>query len=290
MTALPQSDAWDAGIYQIEITDPVLGGVSGPANLGAKGLANRTVYLRNLMANLGVTFTWVEVMVTSTGTWTCPAGVTQIQIIEMVGGGGGGAAGYYMTNSGASGGGGGEGARVTNVPLTVVPSTVYTLTIGDGGTAGPETLDHGTPFTYDASCLGGNGGDTSFGNLLTAPGGLGGGDPNNTTDSDFVCMPGNGGSVTVNGFAYRGEPGHPGLGGSTASTPKADGGGRLGGRWWLHRTGGSTFTVVYSAPGKGCGGCGGNYGTYNGDAQAGGKGFIKFGYWAASVTGRPSTV
>lgn len=47
MANLPESATWDAGIYQIETTDPVLGGVNGISNSQAKGLANRTLYLKS---------------------------------------------------------------------------------------------------------------------------------------------------------------------------------------------------------------------------------------------------
>ncbi|WP_275098076.1 gp53-like domain-containing protein [Sedimenticola hydrogenitrophicus] len=52
MADLPEADQWEAGIYQLEITDPVLGGAEGIDNLQAKQLANRTLYLKNLLANL----------------------------------------------------------------------------------------------------------------------------------------------------------------------------------------------------------------------------------------------
>jgi hypothetical protein len=47
MTNLPESSTWEAGIYQLETTDPVLGGPTGIANQQAKQLANRTKYLRD---------------------------------------------------------------------------------------------------------------------------------------------------------------------------------------------------------------------------------------------------
>ncbi|MES9901121.1 MAG: hypothetical protein ABW168_00395 [Sedimenticola sp.] len=52
MADLPQVDQWDAGIYQLETTDAVLGGVNGPDNIQAKQLANRTLYLKNLIENI----------------------------------------------------------------------------------------------------------------------------------------------------------------------------------------------------------------------------------------------
>lgn len=45
MANLPESPTWEAGIYQMETTDPVEGGVSGVTNAPLKQLANRTKYL-----------------------------------------------------------------------------------------------------------------------------------------------------------------------------------------------------------------------------------------------------
>lgn len=53
MSLLPESNAWPAGIYQLEETDPVQGGPNGKSNQQAKELANRTVYLKTLVDNLG---------------------------------------------------------------------------------------------------------------------------------------------------------------------------------------------------------------------------------------------
>lgn len=46
MANLPEDPTYDAGVYQIETTDAVLGGPSGPTNLPLKNLANRTAYLK----------------------------------------------------------------------------------------------------------------------------------------------------------------------------------------------------------------------------------------------------
>jgi microcystin-dependent protein len=47
MANLTETSTWEAGIYQIETTDPVLGGSSGIANQQGKQLANRTKYLKD---------------------------------------------------------------------------------------------------------------------------------------------------------------------------------------------------------------------------------------------------
>ncbi|VXA84075.1 Phage tail protein (fragment) [Aeromonas veronii] len=43
---------WESGIYQIETTDPVLGGPNGIANAQAKALANRTAFLKQQIEQL----------------------------------------------------------------------------------------------------------------------------------------------------------------------------------------------------------------------------------------------
>lgn len=46
MANVPESAAWEPGVYQLEMSDPVLGGAEGIDNLQAKQLANRTAYLK----------------------------------------------------------------------------------------------------------------------------------------------------------------------------------------------------------------------------------------------------
>ena len=41
-----EENRWEEGVYQIEVTDPVVGGVDGISNKQAKQLANRTSYLK----------------------------------------------------------------------------------------------------------------------------------------------------------------------------------------------------------------------------------------------------
>ena len=46
MSNLAETATWDAGVYQIEETDPVQGGANGVDNAPHKNLANRTSYLK----------------------------------------------------------------------------------------------------------------------------------------------------------------------------------------------------------------------------------------------------
>ena len=46
MANLPETPQWEEGIYQIEVSDPVLGGPDGISNRQGKQLASRTLYLK----------------------------------------------------------------------------------------------------------------------------------------------------------------------------------------------------------------------------------------------------
>lgn len=48
MADLTEEATWEAGIYQLELTDPVEAGPGGIDNLQAQQLANRTAYLKAL--------------------------------------------------------------------------------------------------------------------------------------------------------------------------------------------------------------------------------------------------
>ncbi len=47
MANLPESATYDAGVYQLELTDPVQGGSTGVSNAPLKNLANRTAWLKS---------------------------------------------------------------------------------------------------------------------------------------------------------------------------------------------------------------------------------------------------
>jgi hypothetical protein len=52
MANLPEASEFTAGVYQIETTDPVVGGVDGIANLAARSLASRTRWLKDQIDGL----------------------------------------------------------------------------------------------------------------------------------------------------------------------------------------------------------------------------------------------
>jgi hypothetical protein len=99
-------------------------------------------------------------IITSTGTWTAPTGVTRIEL-TLVGGGGGGGGTWNTFDMG--GGGGGGGVLQDTVP--VVAGTAYTVTIGAGGAGGPSAASNN---------FGARGSNSTFGSLRTSFGGGGG--------------------------------------------------------------------------------------------------------------------
>ena len=94
---------------------------------------------------------------TSSGNWTCPAGVTKV-LATVVGGGGGGR-GSSSTVQGQTGGAGGYGIGI----VTVTPGTVYTVTVGGGGNGGAVNavgIAGGTSTFSTISATGGAAGTT----------------------------------------------------------------------------------------------------------------------------------
>ena len=122
-----------------------------------------------LGANLGWAQSVVSPYDTTTGLWTCPAGITSVQV-ETWSGGGGGAGASSSTNLYAGGGGAG-GNYAKNRAVAVVPGQTYKVTVGAGGAGGSTSSTIG---------YGGCGETTSFAHnisgtvLLSVTGGTGG--------------------------------------------------------------------------------------------------------------------
>ncbi len=146
----------------------------------------------------------IQVLSTS-GTYTTPAGVKAI-IIELVGGGGGSGAiaAAAGNNNGTVSGGGGSGSYTR--ALIINPASSYTYIIGLGGTASAIGV------------AGGNGGATSFNaGTITAPGGTGG-DAGSTVANGSVSLGGAGGVAGIGGsFMVPGHGGGTGFSGSVIS-------------------------------------------------------------------------
>lgn len=170
---------------------------------------------------------------TSTGTWTAPAGITRIYI-TAVGGGAGGGGGWANPS-----GGGGSGGALIKFPITVVPSTIYNITIGSGGLGG------------SGNATGSDGLNTTFSTLATAYGGKGG------LTSGIGGLGGENGATSTSIDGVGGVAGHPGTTGQTNPTISKGGGGAggyygVGGNGGGYDCGGENATG-YGAGGGGCG-------------------------------------
>lgn len=177
---------------------------SNSTDASTKGYVDSTAFSTALPAQTGnsgkfvttngTTASWSTVekipsvaVITSTTTWTCPANVTKAKVYVT---GGGGSAGNGVSQNGGGGGGGGTAIKF----LTVTPGTVYTATIGAGGTAiasgaGNTTGNAGGTSSFSGSGIttitasggnggaqsssGGNGGDTFAGHDIGMNGGNG---------------------------------------------------------------------------------------------------------------------
>ena len=184
---------------------------------------------------------------TSSGTFTVPAGVTQVSAV-VVGGGGGGAGSDGDRNEGNTGGGGGGLAYGT---FAVTAGESLTVTVGAAGAAGGEGDDGGaggtTTIARGATTLlsggGGQGGlerstgaraGGASGGTERDGGGTGGSSGSATDDNSgsggggAAGYSGNGGAGGSNGGSGSAGSGGGGAGGNSATTGTADGGGGVG--------------------------------------------------------------
>jgi hypothetical protein len=196
---------------------------------------------------------------TANGTFTPPAGVTEI-FVTMVGGGGGGGGG----NGGSGGGGGGgSGAHVIKMGLKVTPASNYTVTIGAKGTKGAAggsgTAGGDTSIVHDLgtlTCPGGGGGTVT----TAGAGGAGSGayaGANSIGDAGGLA-----GTYVVNAGAAGGVKGNYG-GGGGASSPFDLGG-----------AGGARSSNANDAAGGFGGGGGAGGGDASGTGGDGAQGFV----------------
>lgn len=163
------------------------------------------------------------VVLTGSGTWTVPAGVTRIRTI-LVGGGDGGAGGNNGTNTSAAalpqpGAGGiagvkGLSALIFEINLTVTPASEYIYDCGAGGTGGA------------AGSAGADGEETTFGALSSSTGRrytYGYSEPKSSQtlggDGEAGVAGGNGNNISGNetGVTYDGVTYSPGSNGSRTS-------------------------------------------------------------------------
>jgi hypothetical protein len=133
----------------------------------------------------------------ASGTFTVPAGVTQVEVEVWGGGGGGGATADGTSGSiaGNAGGGGGGGAYCRKRITGLTPGATVAVTVGAGGASVANNAGgNGGTSSFGAycSCTGGSGGP--WGVNTIAPGGLGG-----TASGGDINIPGGiGGSTQAN--------------------------------------------------------------------------------------------
>lgn len=181
---------------------------------------------------------------TSSGTFTIPAGVTQVKVTVMGGGGGGG--GSTVTNNG---GGGGSAALSFKWLTGLNPTSTLTVTIGAGGTGNSGT-------TGNAGVQSSVSSGTQTITTITAPGGSAGFSVGATSAGGGQVGGGTGGDLTEGGGG--GVLGTGGTGGSGANSLFGGGAGGAG-------AGGFAGN---NATGSGSGGGGGS----SGASQPGGTG------------------
>lgn len=190
---------------------------------------------------------------TSSGSFTVPAGVTQIWVSGCAGGGGG--AGVYSIgaagNIAAGGGGGAAGQSIIRQRYAVTPGQVIAINIGSGGIGGVVAGNGGT------------GGVTSVGSLVTLAGGGGGGaGAAGSSSQSWAGGPG-GAGYPGGGDASDVSAAYGAISGAGASCPFGGGGGARRSATDFSRAG-------YPASGFGAGG-GGAGSTYGGSVTSPGN-------------------
>lgn len=139
-----------------------------------------------------------ELVLTASGNYTVPAGITSL-LVECVGGGGAGR-GYpnsAQTTTGAGGGGGAYAAKV----VSVTPAASIAYTIGAGGAGNTGAGAAGGDTTWDTSVVVAKGGSNTSTNTTGGAGGLASG---STGDTKFDGGTGGAGSTTLSGWSSGG--------------------------------------------------------------------------------------
>ena len=214
----------------------------------------------------------------ASSTWTAPAGVTSVQA-ECWGPGGNGANGLANSHSGG-GGGGGEYAAESAVAVT--PGTVYSFTVGAGG-SGTSTVFTGDTqsVTAHAGASGTIGtGGTGSTNTTHNNGGGGGAGHTGTGNQGGGGGGGSGGSTGAGGTGGNGTTTVGGSGGTAGS-----GGGAAGGAGAAPLGSATAGTT----PGGGGGG-GKSTSTVGGAGAAGADGQITLTYTATTTHSGTATL
>jgi len=221
------------------------------------------------------TFAQAPESFTSSGTWTCPPGVTKV-FVECWGAGGGG--GSRTSNGRAGGGGGGAYSCST---LTVIPGNSYTITVGTGGSA----TNDGGPTVFHSNWVKADGGKGAALNSSTGgSAGLG-----SNCIGSFWFNGGTGANGGSNGGGGGGGAGSRAAGSNGSSQNGGNGGLANGGKGGNGATsnGNGSPGANYGAGG---GGAERTTGTRTGGAGANGLLIVSPVLWKNDITGtNPNT-
>ena len=187
---------------------------------------------------------------TSNGTFTVPAGVTEI-LLEMSGGGGGGGGGAVAGSSTmlnpkfGLGGGAGKPGELIIASLTVKPGDMYSFTVGSGGAGGTQVIPERGPGWIPEDAMGQAGipGGASHFSSQSASGGAGGGggkiitidSPHANSIGEVPKTYSSNGETAVNTPYGKGGLGGANSDGQSGSGYRAGGGGGAGlGSTWVN--------------------------------------------------------
>ena len=252
-------------------------------NIVTQGNANTAAYLSTYTGNIGLSGSASQVIVpiTASGTWTVPAGVTNIKLL-LVGGGGGGSGTTATINYCGAGGAGGNVLYLPSV--TVTSGGTYSITIGAGGAGTTANgTQGGSTSAFGYTVLGGGGGLIPSGGTPNAggttgipnTGGVGSGGDYGAGGGSSSSNNGAAGTLNISVYPAQVTGGNGGNGYYFATTAQSYGGGGGGG---ASDYSASNYTA-YGVAGTGGAGGGGNgggsntaYTPANGTANTGGGG------------------
>ena len=212
---------------------------------------------------------------TTTGTWTCPAGVTSVTV-ECWGGGGGASQGLGGGTARGGGGGGGGSYAKTN-SITVTPGVTYSYTVGTGGAGNATAGGAGNPGnpsqmiigTTTGSANGGGGGQANGSGGAGGTGGIGG-----------TLINGGAGATNNGNNGGGGGAGAPTTGTANAGTSSTGGvganGGGSGGNGSV--AGNDAVNGAGFAGTQPGGGAGGSFKNTSNASISGGGGQVKISY------------
>jgi hypothetical protein len=214
-----------------------------------------------MMLFFGSSTGWGNVATFSTAgnhTWTCPPGVTSVEVECWGGGGGGGGAGAEYNAAGGAAG----GSYVQVATMSVTSGTVYNLTVGAGGTGGTTVSNSSNPSVDN----GGIGGSSFFGNSVAG----------NSSDAQVLAVGGMGGNGNVTPNGVTGARWGGAAGGVASNTgnlpasPTVNNAGTSGGTSLPLSGTGTSSQTSSGAGGAGAGAAGSNAGGAGGAAKTSG--------------------